>query len=538
MKDIRNKFGEFVQQKQATAHHNAARKDIIKTALEQKEAVETPSGALLTWYESHSTGRSPKNTYVVKHDTGSAKNIDWDFAMNQPLDPAIFDAMLTAGLAALDTKKTLFIHDKVVGADAKHSLPVRVVSDKALTALFADNMFRTPTRADIDYNQTGFLLLSLPDGTLPEKFRSVVGDMVIAMDFDRKIGLIWGCRYQGALKKMLFSTMNYLLPEQGILPLHCSANYDKTYGTTAILGLSGTGKTTLSADPTKQLLGDDEHAWSDDGVFNFEGGCYAKLIDLSPTKEPEIHRIAFGEKIPTLQSGVIIENAMMYPDGRFDLSDQRLTANSRVSYPLERLSNIKADSKAGHAKTILFLTADANGVLPPVSKLNAAEAMFWFIMGYTSKLAGTEAGVKEPISTFSRFFGGPFMPSHPKKYADLLAQKMAEHRTKVYLINTGWTGGAYGAGKRFDLDITRRIVDAAIAGELETAEYTSDEIFGLATPTSINGVPTELLNPINTWADKNAYTLRAKKLAAEFAAFFAKNFAGKVSKDVEDVCPK
>lgn len=537
MSSIRNAFSHFISQNKSKLKHNISRSEMIKEVLHNKEAVETPSGALLTWYESNSTGRSPKNTYVVKHLLGSATNIDWDFKVNRPLAPELFDEMLTAAFAVLTDKESVFVHDKVVGADDKYALPVRVVSDKALTVLFGDNMFRSSTTTDIDYDQDGFLLLSLPDGTLPEKFRSEVGDMVIAMDFDRKVGLIWGCRYQGAQKKMIFSTMNYLLPEQGILPLHCSANYDEAYGTTVILGLSGTGKTTLSADPTKQLLGDDEHAWSDDGVFNFEGGCYAKLINLSAKKEPEIHRIAFGENIPTLDNGVIIENAMMYPNGKFDLSDERLTANSRVSYPLNRLKNIKLDSKAGHAKTIIFLTADANSVLPPVSKLNSAEAMFWFMMGYTSKLAGTESGIKEPVSTFSRFFGGPFMPSHPQKYADLLAQKMLEHGTKVYLINTGWTGGAYGEGKRFDLDITRRIVDAAITGELESSEYIKDSIFNLSVPKEIKGVPTELLNPINTWADKNAYTDRAKKLALEFSDFFAKNFAGKVSAEVSVVCP-
>jgi len=346
------------------------------------------------------------------------------------------------------------------------------------------------------------------------------------MDFDEMVGLVYGSAYCGSMKKLMFTVMNYLLPGDGILPLHCSANEGERGDSALLLGLSGTGKTTLSADPGRALLGDDEHSWDDNGIANFEGGCYAKLINLRQDKEPEIWNATFRRADPA-EHGALIENCMVYPDGHFDVDDERLTPNSRVSYPLSSLSNIKADPVSGHPRTILFLAADANGVLPPVARLNDAQAMLWFLMGYTSKLAGTETGVTTPKSTFSRFFGAPFMPRHPDHYASLLGEKMKQHGTDVYLVNTGWSGGAYGEGERMDINLTRAIVEAAIGGQLREVEYAEDELFHVSIPRSCPGVPPEVLFPRNTWQDKQAYDERAGALAADFSRHFDAAYGGK-----------
>lgn len=361
--------------------------------------------------------------------------------------------------------------------------------------------------------------------------------MVIGMDYDRRIGVVYGSAYGGSVKKLMFTVMNYLLPGEGILPLHCSANEGENADSALLLGLSGTGKTTLSADPRRSLLGDDEHGWSDDGIANFENGCYAKLIDLDRKKEPEIYN-AVMHKDDYRKHGAIVENAMFYPNGSFDLYDARLTPNSRASYPLTYLSNIKASSTAGHPKTILFLTADANGVIPPISKLNREQAMLWFLMGYTSKLAGTETGIVEPKSTFSRFFGEPFMPRNPDVYARLLGEKMEKYGTIVYLVNTGWSGGPYGVGKRMDINLTRAMVHAALTGELATVDYDENETFHVLVPRTCPDVPQEILNPRNTWEDKAAYDARAAKLASEFAAHFDKAYGNKgIEEAIIHQCP-
>jgi phosphoenolpyruvate carboxykinase (ATP) len=374
-------------------------------------------------------------------------------------------------------------------------------------------------------------------GELRKKKNGKTSDMVIALDCDRKIGLVYGSAYCGSMKKLLFTAMNYLLPDENILPLHCSANVDDKGNSALFLGLSGTGKTTLSTDAKRKMIGDDEHGWCNDGIANFEGGCYAKLIDLDPKKEPEIHQAVFTKR-QMLENGVIIENAMMYPNGKFDLYDDRLAQNSRAGYPLRFLTNIKEDSKAGHPKTILFLTADANGVLPPISKLTKPQAMLWFMMGYTSKLAGTEVGITEPVSSFSRFFGQPFMPRNPEDYAKLLGEKMDKHNANVFLLNTGWSGGPYGVGKRMDIVLTRRLVDAALNGELDDVEYEEDELFHVLVPKSCPGVEDEILQPKNTWKDKREFDKRAEKLANDFLNHFY-NAYGKanIDEEVKKQCP-
>ncbi|MCK5687902.1 phosphoenolpyruvate carboxykinase (ATP) [Myxococcota bacterium] len=526
---------------------NPSRSEMVDRAIENKEVVVAANGALATWTRPESSGRSPKDTYVVKSDP-SAVNIDWDAANNIPMDPETFGMLLEDAMGVMDNKEELLVLDRVVGADSRYALPLRVVTDRAAIGVFADNMFR-PVPEDLNksiYAEKPFTLISLPydqitgekyEGRLRKLPNGELSSMVIVADFDQRIGLVYGSAYGGSNKKLIFTVMNYLLPSDGILPLHCSANEGKEGDSALLLGLSGTGKTTLSADPHRALLGDDEHGWSDNGIANFENGCYAKLINLRQDKEPEIWDATFRKAHPHEQ-GALIENCMLYPDGTFDVDDNRLTENSRVSYPLTSLSNIKVESVSGHPTTILFLTADANGVLPPISKLDENAAMLWFLMGYTSKLAGTERGITEPVSTFSRFFGAPFMPRLPDHYASLLGQKIKEHGTQVYLVNTGWSGGAYGEGERMDINLTRALVNAALSGELEKVDYTTDERFHIAVPTSCPEVDAEVLQPRNTWKDKAAFDARADKLAQDFAAAFDKNY-GKKNLDAQIVatCP-
>ncbi len=526
---------------------NIDRSEMIRAAVENKEAIIAKSGALATWTPPESTGRSPKDTVVVKR-AESEKNIDWNSPNNIPIDEETFNMAFEDALNMHASKDKLYVTDRVVGADSKYALPVKLVTTHALAALFSDNMFR-PVPDDIDnsiFAGNGFTVLHVPyekldaqkyEGRLRKMPNGETSNMIVAMDFDRRLGVIIGSAYMGSIKKMLFTVINYLLPMHGILPLHCSANEGKKGDSALLLGLSGTGKTTLSADPARALLGDDEHGWSDDGIANFENGCYAKMIDITEEKEPEIYNTVMHEDEYT-NHGSIVENAMIYPNGEFDFFDTRFTPNSRASYPLRYLTNIKESSKSTHPKTILFLTADAYGVLPPVSKLNPEQAMLWFLMGYTSKLAGTETGVTEPQATFSRFFGQPFMPSNPDIYADMLGEKMKEHNTEVYLINTGWSGGAYGTGSRIKLALTRRMVNAALEGELKNAEYVYDPLFHVNIPKEVEGVPSEMLFPKNTWEDKAAYDATAKKLADAFSAAFDKNYGNKnIKESIVKECP-
>ncbi|MEO0108466.1 MAG: phosphoenolpyruvate carboxykinase (ATP), partial [candidate division WOR-3 bacterium] len=360
-------------------------------------------------------------------------------------------------------------------------------------------------------------------------------NMAIAMDFINRVGVIYGSLYCGTVKKLMFTVMNYLLPDVGVLPLHCSANEGSQGDIALFLGLSGTGKTSLSADPERALLGDDEHAWSDDGISNLENGCYAKLINLSPTKEPEIYNACF-HAAPFLEHGAIIENAMVYPNGSFDLDDERYTPNSRGSYPLYFLHNIKTPPLGGHPQTIIFLTADAFGVLPPIARLSHNQAMLWFLMGYTSKLAGTETGVIVPRTTFSRFFGQPFMPRNPDVYAHMLGEKMLRHKTKAFLVNTGWSGGPYGVGQRMDIALTRQLIHAALSGVFDDTSCHEDTRFHLAIPKTVAGTPLKL--PRETWQNKDEYDQRANRLAQEFAQYFDRVYGGKgIAAEVARECP-
>ncbi|MFH1929916.1 MAG: phosphoenolpyruvate carboxykinase (ATP), partial [Chloroflexota bacterium] len=505
------------------------------------------NGALATWTPLESTGRSPKDTYIVRRKE-SEGNIDWDSPNNIPMQPDTFDMIMEDAIEVLSDKGRLYVTDRVLVADTSYAMPVRTITDQALSALFTDNMFR-PIPEDIGRSvlaERGFTLVAVPyDKLVREKYEGRLrklpdgqtSNMAVAMDFDRHLGVVFGSAYGGSVKKLMFTVMNYVLPSIGVLPIHCSANQGPEGDTALLLGLSGTGKTTLSADSRRALLGDDEHGWNDNGISNFESGCYAKLINLRVDKEPEIWNAVLHEA-PYLEHGAIVENAMMYPHGHFDLDDERFTPNSRASYPLRFLSNIKEPPMGGHPKTILFLTADANGVIPPISKLTAQQAMLWFLMGYTSKLAGTETGIVDPVSTFSRFFGEPFMPRNPDVYASMLGERMRRHSTQVYLVNTGWSGGPHGVGERMDIDITRALVHAALSGMLNDVEYEEDPVFHIMVPMTCPDVNSRILNPRNTWDDKAAFDLRARKLASDFSAHFDKAYGNKgIDPLVVSQCP-
>lgn len=524
---------------------NAPRNELIDCVSELKQAILTPSGALSAWHGPDSTGRIPKDTYIVR-DNETETTVDWQSPACNTMKSALFEMLLNDAVSALGTSERLFVLDRTAGHDPDFALPVKIVTDSALVTLFADNMF-CAANAEIAgsvFASQPFTLVVAPDhivddaaykGLLREENGKTVGQ-VIAMDFTKGIGVICGTRYLGAVKKTIFTVMNYLLPKQGVLPLHCSANEATDRSSAIFLGLSGTGKTTLSNDPERILIGDDEHGWNDEGIFNLEAGCYAKLIQLRQEKEPDVFQAVFGKK-PVHNNGCIIENAMTYPDGTVDVDDTRLTENSRASYPLTFLKNTRSTAMTSHPKTVIFLTADAQGVLPPVGVLSTAQAQLWFLMGYTSKLGGTEKGIFKPVSAFSRFFGAPFMPALPSRYLELFAEKIAMFQSNVFLINTGWTGGPYGTGKRFDIDVTRRLVQSALGGSLSKATLRTDARWKLSVPTHVEGIDDAILNPASTWNNASDYAAAADSLAREFATAFEKSFAGLVSEDIANACP-
>ncbi|MFW6111806.1 MAG: phosphoenolpyruvate carboxykinase (ATP) [Candidatus Bipolaricaulota bacterium] len=543
---LKEELSDFLDRRENISK-NPNKKSLIQQTVDRGEAFVSKNGALATWTPPESTARTPKDTVMVKRET-SQRAIDWASPNNRPIDEKTFDMAFNDALDLLKEKEKVYQTNRVIGADPSFALPTRTVTDRSLTALFTYNMFRplTDSLSRSVFSDEEFNLLVLPydklerekyEGKLRKLPSGKTSNMIVAMDFDRKLGVVIGSAYLGTVKKLMFTAMNYLLPEEEVLPLHCSANEGKDGGSALLLGLSGTGKTTLSADPNRALLGDDEHGWGESGIANFENGCYAKLIDLEQEEEPEIWNALMHED-DYLEHGAIVENALMYPNGEFDFHDDRLTPNSRGSYPLDYLSNIKPSSVSGHPETILFLTADAHGVLPPLSKLNPNQAMLWFLMGYTSKIPGTETGITEPQAVFSRFFGQPFMPRNPDEYAEMLGEKMEKHDTDVYLINTGWTGGPYGEGKRIDLQYTRAMVDAALGGELQNIEYEEIEAFHLNYPTSCPNVPDEVLNQKGTWDDPDAYESQAKELAREFSDYFDSAYGDKdIEEEVVRQCP-
>ncbi|MBD3163383.1 MAG: phosphoenolpyruvate carboxykinase (ATP) [Candidatus Eisenbacteria bacterium] len=536
-------------EKHDAVRENVDRSRLIKESVEHREALVSKCGALATWTPPESTGRSPKDTVAVRRKERE-EPIDWDSPNNIPIDPSTFDMLVEDAVATLSKKDRLYVNDRVLGADPSYALPVRFVTDRALHSLFIDNMFR-PVPKEIEtsvFHERPFTLIAVPYDKLDPKryegrLRTLPGtnktsNMAIAVDFDRYMGVVYGSAYAGSCKKLMFTVMNYVLPGEGILPLHTSANEGPDGDIALFLGLSGTGKTTLSADPERALLGDDEHGWNANGIANFENGCYAKMIKIDPSREPEIYH-AVTHEAPYLEHGAMVENAMMYPDGSFDWDDKRLTENSRASYPLAFLRNTKPSSTGGHPRNIIFLTADANGVLPPVARLSPEQAMLWFLMGYTSKLAGTETGIVDPVATFSRFFGQPFMPRNPDVYAGLLGDYMKKYGAQVWLVNTGWSGGPYGEGERMDINLTRSLLRAVLSGSLSDVAFVEDSTFHVMVPKSCPGIDDQsLLHPKNTWADKNAYEDRAKKLAEQFSQHFDKAYGNKgIDAAVVKQCP-
>lgn len=500
--------------------------ELYEQAILHGEAILTKDHALLV-HTGKYTGRSPKDKFVVKQDSVT-DDIDWG-EINQPATQEVFDKLFEKVQNYLSDKK-LFVKDVYCGADKAHQLNVRVVSEAAYHALFAHNMFIRPTKGELAKHEPEFTVLAAPYFNADPETDGTPSSTFILVDLKKKLILIGGTLYSGEVKKGIFGVMNFLLPKKGIMPMHCSANHDENGKTTVFFGLSGTGKTTLSANPDKTLIGDDEHGWSDEGVFNFEGGCYAKTINLSEEGEPMIYATT---KMP----GTILENVILDEDRNPDFDDVSLTQNTRCSYPIDFIPNASDTGKGNHPENIVFLTADAFGVLPPISRLTPEQAMYHFISGYTAKVAGTERGVTDPEATFSACFGAPFMPLHPTVYAELLAKKIRKHGSKVWLVNTGWTGGPFGIGSRMKLSYTRHMLDEAIAGKLDDVDYSEDPIFGLQIPSAIDGIPTKILTPRNTWADAAEYDVKAKQLAKMFVENF-KQFEDHASKELLAAGPR
>ena len=501
-----------------TVYWNLPPAHLYEHAVRRGEARIAAEGPLVADTGSH-TGRSPQDRFVVK-DASIDGDIWWG-DVNKPFERERFDALLAKAREHLQGKD-LYVFQGYAAADPRYRLKVRVITENAWHNLFARNMFiREEDGGVLSSFEPDFTVINVAslqadpqqDGTRTSTF--------ILLDLARRTVLIGGTQYAGEIKKSIFSVMNYFLPKQGVLSMHCSANYGATKDDVALFfGLSGTGKTTLSADPNRTLIGDDEHGWSDEGVFNIEGGCYAKVIRLSPDGEPEIYRT-------TRSFGTVLENVTCDPTTRaLDLDDESKTENTRSSYPLTQLDNVDLGGQAGHPKNVFFLTCDALGVLPPISRLTEEQAMYHFLSGYTAKVAGTEKGVTEPKVTFSTCFGSPFLPLHPGVYAGMLGEKLKQHGARVWLLNTGWTGGPYGVGSRMKLSHTRRMLTAALTGELEGVETWTDPFFGLAVPAHIEGVPDAILRPRETWKNPADYDAKAAQLADMFAENFKKYESG------------
>jgi phosphoenolpyruvate carboxykinase (ATP) len=488
---------------------NLAPSALVEHALRRSEGTLTDHGAFAAVTSPH-TGRSPKDKFLIE-EPGSAERIWWE--KNPRLDPAQFERLHEDVRAYLDARE-LFVQDLFAGADPAYRTPVRFITPNAWHALFVRNMFIRALPAELAQFRPGFTVLHAPDFQAdPTRHGTRTGTFVV-LNFAKKLVLIGGTRYAGEMKKSIFTALNYLLPNRGVMSMHSSANVGPQGDSAVFFGLSGTGKTTLSADSTRQLIGDDEHGWSDRGVFNFEGGCYAKVIRLRPDTEPEIYRA-------TQTFGTVLENVVLDPATRaVDFDSDRITENTRACYPIDYIPNHLPSGAGGHPKNIVFLTADAFGVMPPIARLTAEQAMYHFLSGYTAKVAGTERGVTEPSATFSACFGAPFLPLHPGVYAKMLGDRIAKHGVKVWLVNTGWTGGPYGAGSRMKLAFTRAMIRAALAGVLDKAEFVRDPVFGIQVPTSVPEVPSEVLSPRGTWADPAAYDAQARKLVTMFRENF------------------
>ncbi|HEX7118793.1 MAG TPA: phosphoenolpyruvate carboxykinase [Longimicrobiales bacterium] len=508
-------------------HWNLGAAALIEHAIRRGEGSLSENGAFVARTTPH-TGRSPNDKFTVR-EPSSEDRIAWG-SVNVPFSPEHFERLLADVRGHLD-RQELFVQDVYAGADPQYRLNVRVVSTSAWHTLFARNMFIVPSAEARQDFEPGFTILHAPELQADPATHGTRSGAFVVVHFGERLVLIGGTRYAGEIKKSIFSVMNYLLPLEGVLSMHCSANVGNAGDVALFFGLSGTGKTTLSTDPSRHLVGDDEHGWSDTGVFNFEGGNYAKVIRLSAEGEPLIYGAS-------RRFGAILENVVMDPDTRVvDWDDDSITENTRSSYPLSFIEGAVPSGQAGHPNHVMFLTADAFGVLPPIAKLTREQAMYHFLSGYTAKVAGTERGVTEPKATFSTCFGAPFLPLPPSTYARMLGEKVERHDAQCWLVNTGWTGGPYGVGSRMKLAYTRAMVDAAISGRLDDVETRQDPIFGLHVPVSIPGVPDEVLMPRQTWSDPAAYDAQAKKLAGMFRENF-ETFAAEVSDAVRNAGPK
>ncbi len=510
-----------------TAFWNLTPAELVEETIIRGEGTLSSTGALAI-ETGEFTGRSPKDKFIVK-DANTADSVWWS-QFNIAFDSDKFDKLYQRMCAYLGGKD-VYVRDAYVCADPRYRMNVRVVTEFPFSNMFAYNMFLRPSAEELLTMSPEWHVVCAPgfmadpeiDGTRQHNFAVI--------DFTRKMAIIGGTGYTGEIKKGIFTVLNYVLPhEKNVLSMHCSANVGKEGDTAVFFGLSGTGKTTLSSDPNRRLIGDDEHGWTDTTVFNFEGGCYAKTIDLSREKEPQIY--------DAIKFGALLENIGFEADGCTpDYADSTKTENTRVSYPIHHIDNIMDPSMGGIPKNIFFLTCDAFGVLPPISKLNKGQAMYQFISGYTAKVAGTEAGVTEPTTTFSACFGAPFLPLHPTAYAEMLGKKIDESGAQVWLINTGWSGGSYGVGSRMKLSFTRAMITAALEGKLNDVEYVNHEVFGLAMPTTCPDVPSEILNPRNTWTDQNAYDAKANELAEKFVNNFEK-FKDFASEEIMNAAPR
>jgi phosphoenolpyruvate carboxykinase (ATP) len=486
----------------ATIHRNLSIAELVEHATKSGD-VMAANGALVA-YTGKYTGRTPKDKHTVR-EPSSEEHIWWE--NNTEMSPEVFDRLLQKANDYI-RDKNLYVVDTYGGANPQHRIKARFVVERPYHALFIKQLLIRPSVEELAEYDPDWTILDLCYLKCDPEVDGTRGDAVIALNFAEKMVLIMGTQYAGEMKKSVFTVLNYLLPLKGVLSMHCSANVGAEGDTALFFGLSGTGKTTLSADPNRRLIGDDEHGWDEDGIFNFEGGCYAKCIKLSEEGEPQIwNAIRFGS---------VLENVVLDDQRQPDYDDSSITENTRCAYPVEHIDGAIIPSVGGHPKNIVFLTADAFGVLPPISRLTPEQAMYHFLSGYTAKVAGTEAGVTEPQATLSTCFGAPFLPLRPKVYAELLREKIAQHGARVWLVNTGWTGGPYGVGYRMKLAHTRAMINAAFSGELDNVEYVKDPIFGLEIPKTCPAVPDEVLNPRDTWADKEAYDRKARELFEMF----------------------
>lgn len=507
-------------------HWNLGPPALYENAVRRGEGVVVEGGAFCAVTTPH-TGRSPNDKYIVR-EPASAGDIAWS-RVNQPLEPEHY-ARLKAAVVEHLAGQELFVRDLFAGADANHRLGLRVVTPNAWHALFAYNMLLRPTASDLAAFTPAWHLLHAPEFVADPAAHGTTSGTFIVIHFAERVILIGGTRYAGEIKKSVFTILNYLLPKRGVLSMHCSANMGEAGDVALFFGLSGTGKTTLSADPERALIGDDEHGWSDTGVFNFEGGCYAKVIRLSPDGEPEIYAA-------TRMFGTVLENVVVDPETRaIDLDSAAITENTRASYPIHFIPHHVPGGMAAHPAHIIFLTCDAYGVMPPIARVSPAQAMYHFLSGYTAKVAGTERGVTEPKATFSTCFGAPFLPLPANVYAALLGEQIAKHGVQCWLVNTGWTGGPYGAGQRVRLGLTRAMVRAALGGKLDRVPTAPEPVFGLEVPLQVPGVPSELLLPRGTWSDPAAYDAQAARLAQMFHQN-AEQFGNDVHAAVRDAGP-